>query len=81
MIGDTAGVSLKFIADLGERSLNVRSEALRSALETSQGENVGPAQMMSLQMQMQQWTLLITTISTVFKDTTDAMKGVVQKSS
>jgi hypothetical protein len=36
--------------------------------------------MLDLQQQVQQWSLLVSIITTLYKETTDSMKSVVQKS-
>ena len=37
--------------------------------------------MLNLQQQVQQWSMLIQVVSTLYKEVSDALKGVVQKSS
>jgi type III secretion protein F len=36
--------------------------------------------MLELQQQVQQWSMMIQVVSTLTKEVTDALKGVVQKS-
>jgi type III secretion protein F len=36
--------------------------------------------MLDLQQQVQQWSMMIQVVSTLYKEVTDALKGVVQKS-
>jgi type III secretion protein F len=81
MISSASSISTDFITQVGSRALNTRETALRTAMEQAQGDAVSTVDMLNLQQQLQQWSLLVQIISTVFKDSTDAMKAVVQKAS
>lgn len=81
MISSAASVSTDFITQVGSRALSTRETALRTALESAQGENVSTVDMLNLQQQLQQWSLLVSIISTVFQDSSNAMKSVIQKAS
>jgi type III secretion protein F len=79
MISGSTSVSADFINQVGLSALNTRETSLRNAI-SSAGNNPSTVQMLDLQQQVQQWSLTVSIISTLYKETTDAMKAVVQKS-
>ena len=53
---------------------------MRNKIKTIQNsDNVTSADMLSLQADMQQWTMMTQIQSTVVKELGDTMKGVIQK--
>jgi type III secretion protein F len=36
--------------------------------------------MLTMQQQVQQWSMLVSIVSTIYKEVSDSLKGVVQKS-
>ncbi len=59
-------------------TLHSADERLMSLLETFP-EEPSQAQMLQLQRAFQSWTLLVQTLSTCYKELSDAWKGVLQK--
>jgi type III secretion protein F len=80
MINSASSISADFITQVGSQALNTRESSLRAAIQQASGQEVSTVDMLNLQQQVQQWSMLVQIISTVFKETTDAMKGVIQKS-
>jgi type III secretion protein F len=79
MISGSTSVSADFINQVGLSALNTRETSLRNSI-SSVGNNPTTVQMLDLQQQVQQWSLLVSIITTLYKETTDSMKSVVQKS-
>jgi len=80
----TVGLSISadYINQIGVTALSNRETKLRSAIDTiAQKESPSSADMLDLQQQVQQWSMMIQVVSTLAKEATDALKGVVQKSS
>jgi type III secretion protein F len=80
----TAGVSVSsdYISQIGITALNTRETKLRAAIDAvGQKESPSTVDMLDLQQQVQQWSMMIQVVSTLAKEVTDALKGVVQKSS
>ena len=80
MINSASSISADFITQVGGQALNTREASLRAAIEQANTQQASTVDMQNLQQQVQQWSMLVQIISTVFKETTDAMKGVIQKS-
>jgi len=80
MINSASSISADFITQVGGQALNTRETSLRAAIEQANTNQASTVDMLNLQQQVQQWSMLVQIISTVFKETTDAMKGVIQKS-
>ncbi len=79
----TTSVSLSsdYINQLGINALNTRETNLRAAIEkVNAKESPSSVDMLDLQQQVQQWSMMIQIVSTLAKEVTDALKGVVQKS-
>ncbi|RKK03219.1 type III secretion protein [Pseudoroseomonas wenyumeiae] len=55
-------------------------EARRDALSTL-SSSPSTAEMLALQQQVQQWSMLTQTQSTIVKELSDTLKGIVQKAS
>lgn len=80
----TAGISISgdYINQIGITALNTRETKLRASIDAvGQKESPSTVDMLDLQQQVQQWSMMIQVVSTLAKEVTDALKGVVQKSS
>ncbi len=56
-----------------------KRESSLKDLISGMGENVGTAEMLDMQQQVQQWSMFTQIQSTIVKELSDAMKGVIQK--
>ncbi|SEJ51435.1 EscF/YscF/HrpA family type III secretion system needle major subunit [Achromobacter sp. NFACC18-2] len=65
-------------------SIRTQETNLQSTLanmQTNADGSVSQAQMLQMQQQIQQWTMMIDIQSTITKQIADSLKGVIQKSS
>jgi type III secretion protein F len=78
-ISSNSTLSLDYINNIGMSALSTKEQALRATFgDTSQ--ELSTVKMLELQSQVQQWSLLTSIQSTLAKEVSDAMKGVIQKS-
>ncbi len=78
-ISSNSTLSLDYINNIGMSALSNKEQALRATFgDTSQ--ELSTVKMLELQSQVQQWSLLTSIQSTLAKEVSDAMKGVIQKS-
>lgn len=66
-------------SSMGKASASVETSLRNKITSIQNSENVTSADMLSLQADMQQWTMLTQIQSTVVKELGDTMKGVIQK--
>lgn len=66
-------------SSMGKASASVESSLRNKITSIQNSENVTSADMLSLQADMQQWTMMTQIQSTVVKELGDTMKGVIQK--
>jgi type III secretion protein F len=59
--------------------VTTRREAALKDTISGLGDSPSTADMLSMQQQIQQWTMLTQIQSTIVKEVADAMKGVIQK--
>ncbi len=78
MINSTGALTFDYINNTVLAALQSRETQLRSAIEQS-GNNPSTVQLLDLQQQVQQWTLMAQIQGTLAKEISDAMKGVIQK--
>ena len=79
LISSNSTLSLDYINNIGMSALSNKEQALRATFgDTSQ--ELSTVKMLELQSQVQQWSLLTSIQSTLAKEVSDAMKGVIQKS-
>lgn len=72
-------VTFDFVNSTLQVGLNDRETKLRQAIETTSKDS-SPANLMVLQQELQQWSMMVQIQSTVIKDIADATKGVIAKS-
>ena len=63
------------------RSQESNLQTTLSNLRTNADGSVSQADMLKMQQQVQQWTMLIEIQSTITKQIADSLKGVIQKAS
>jgi len=69
---DTINSTLYNVVQTKEQDLRTQISAL--------GPSPTTADLLNMQSQLQQWTMLVQVQSTVVKELSDALKGIVQKS-
>ena len=75
-----SGLTFNDIASsMGKASASVETSLRNKITSIQNSENVTSADMLSLQADMQQWTMMTQIQSTVVKELGDTMKGVIQK--
>ena len=80
VLGTNQGISFSVINDTMINAITTQESSLRAAIQAA-GNNPTTTQLLSLQQQVQQWTVLTDLQSTLSKTIADAMRGVIQKSS
>lgn len=76
--GSGPGLSFDFLNNSIAGVVQSKENDLRTLIG-SLGPNPTTADLLSLQQQVQQWTLTTQVQSTVIKEVADALKGIVQK--
>lgn len=77
-VSSGAGLTFDFINNSVSNVVQSREAALRTQI-SSLGPNPTSADLLNLQQQIQQWTMMTQIQSTLVKEVSDAMKGVIQK--
>jgi len=78
----SSGLNFNNINNTVYNAISTQEGNLRRTLETisKNGDgSVSQADMLQMQQQMQQWTILIDIQSTITKQIADSLKGVIQK--
>ena len=78
MIDTSGALTFDYINSTVLAALNNREVQLRAAIQST-GNNPSTVQLLDLQQQVQQWTMLAQIQGTLAKEISDAMKGVIQK--
>jgi type III secretion protein F len=63
------------------QSQETRLRATLASIQTDSDGNVSQADLLRMQQQVQQWTMMVEIQSTMTKQIADSLKGVIQKSS
>mgnify|MGYP006185614185 CR=1 FL=1 len=82
MISSTSGsgtLSLDYITNVGLNSVDAFENQIKAKFDQTRGTDVSTTTMLELQSMTQKWSLLTQIQSTLIKEVSDAMKGVVQK--
>jgi type III secretion protein F len=74
----SSGLSFDYLNNSVANVVQTKESDLRTLIG-SLGPNPTTADLLSLQQQVQQWTLMTQVQSTVIKEVADALKGIVQK--
>jgi type III secretion protein F len=77
-IAANAGLNFDFINNSVAQVVQTKETELRNLI-ANVGPNPTTADLLSMQQQIQQWTLTTQVQSTVVKEIADALKGIVQK--
>ncbi|MGB3277458.1 MAG: EscF/YscF/HrpA family type III secretion system needle major subunit [Castellaniella sp.] len=83
-LSDSAGLNYNAINNTIYSAIRTQEAKLRttlSTLETDAEGNISQADLLMLQQQTQQWTMMIELQSTLIKQISDSLKGIIQKSS
>lgn len=76
----TNGLSFESINSTVYNAVQSRENDLRSRIEAiGSQENPGSLDLLLMQQEVQQWSMMIQIQSTLVKELGDAMKGIVQK--
>lgn len=75
---NTGGISFETINSTLAQVSSRREADLKNTI-SNLGDNPTTADLLMMQQQVQQWTMLTQIQSTVVKELSDAMKGVIQK--
>jgi type III secretion protein F len=78
VIDPSNALTFDYINSTVLKALNNREIELRTAIEKS-GNSPSTVQLLDLQQQVQQWTMMAQIQGTLAKEISDAMKGVIQK--
>ena len=78
MISTSGAINFDAVNNTMLVALNSREVQLRTAIEKA-GSDPSTVVLLELQQQVQQWTMLTQIQSTLVKEISDAMKGVIQK--
>jgi len=82
MISSTSNsgtLSLDYLTNIGLNSVGAYEAQIKAKFEQTAGTDVSTTTMLELQSMTQKWSLLTQIQSTLVKEVSDAMKGVVQK--
>ncbi len=79
VVNSSSSISPNVVSQVGFTALETRETALRSTLESASAEPT-TMEMLKMQQQVQSWSMLVQIVSTIYKEVSDALKGVVQKS-
>jgi type III secretion protein F len=79
VVNSSSSISPNVVSQVGFAALETRETALRSTLESASAEPT-TMEMLKMQQQVQSWSMLVQIVSTIYKEVSDALKGVVQKS-
>lgn len=76
-----AGINFELVNSSVYEAVKTRETLLRNRIvEIGSEENPGTLDLLLLQQEIQQWSMMIQIQSTVVKELSDTMKGIIQKS-
>lgn len=78
VIGSSSPLTFDYINTTVYRALSAKEATLMQKIQES-GDQPSTMQLLELQQQVQQWTMMTQIQSTLVKEISDAMKGVIQK--
>ena len=79
VVNTSTSISPNIVSQVGFAALETRETGLRATLESASAEPT-TLEMLKMQQQVQSWSMLVQIVSTIYKEVSDALKGVVQKS-
>lgn len=77
-IGATSGLTFDYINNSVANAVRTKEASLMTQI-SKLGTDPTTADLLALQQQIQQWTMMTQVQSTLVKEISDAMKGVIQK--
>ena len=83
-LSGSAGLNFNTVNNTIYAALQTQETRLRATLASIQSDadgNVSQADLLRMQQQVQQWTMMVDIQSTITKQIADSLKGVIQKSS
>ncbi len=83
-LAGSAGMNFNTINDTIYKSIRTQENRLRNTVTGIGADadgNVSQTDLLKLQQEIQQWTIMIDLQSTITKHISDSLKGVIQKSS
>ena len=83
-LSGSAGLNFNAVNNTIYAALQTQETRLRTTLASIQSDsdgNVSQADLLRMQQQVQQWTMMVDIQSTITKQIADSLKGVIQKSS
>ncbi|WP_144630568.1 EscF/YscF/HrpA family type III secretion system needle major subunit [Bordetella genomosp. 13] len=83
-ISGSAGLNFNNVNNTVYDSIRTQETNLRqtlSTISTGADGSVSQADMLAMQQQISQWTMMVEVQSTITKSISDSLKGVIQKSS
>jgi type III secretion protein F len=80
-LNSSGTLSLDYIANVGLGSVDAYEAQIKAKFDQTRGTDVSTTTMLELQSMTQKWSLMTQIQSTLIKEVSDAMKGVVQKAS
>jgi type III secretion protein F len=78
VLNTSSAVTFQFLNNTVATALNRQEVTLRDSI-TKAGAEPSSVQLLDLQQQVQQWTLMVSLQSTMAKQVGDSMKEVIQK--
>lgn len=83
-VSSRSGLSFNDINNTIYQGLRTQESKLRSTLSnlgTNADGSVSQTDLLQMQQQVQQWTMMVEIQSTITKQVSDALKGIIQKAS
>lgn len=80
-IGSSGGMNLNYLNDTVYKGIQAHENKLRDTLSRigNADGSVSQADMLKMQQEVQQWTMMVDVHSTIAKQISDLLKGIVQK--
>jgi len=80
-LNSSGTLSLDYIANVGLGSVDAYEAQIKAKFDQTRGADVSTTTMLELQSMTQKWRLMTQIHSTLIKEVSDAMTGVVQTAS
>lgn len=79
MSTSTNGMTFDYINSTVAAAVKARETELQTRVASLNGESTSPTDLLLLQQEVSKWTLMTQIQSTLVKEISDAMKGIIQK--
>ncbi len=80
-VSNNGALSIDYITNIGLNAVDSYETQIKAKFDQASGADVSTTTMLELQSMTQKWSLMTQVQSTLIKEVSDAMKGVVQKAS